>query len=108
MGSCVMTNRKKGDTLTPEQKEFNKVKRFVQKRFPGAHTIRHYDGSFKVVDEVGLSVVSPDLYMPPAKTIREAWNMAKYVHWFQNMMRKNNNAFDESKIYTDKNDRSKW
>ena len=102
-----MTNRKKGN-LTPEQKEFNKVKRFVQKRFPGAHTIIHTDGSFKVVDEDGLSVVSPDLYMPPAKSIREAWNMAKYVHWFQNMMRKNNNAFDESKIYTDKNDRSKW
>ena len=108
MGSCVMTNRKKGNTLTPEQREFNKVKRFVQKRFPGAHTIIHSDGSFKVVDEDGLSVVSPDLYMPPAKTVRAAWMQAKYVHWFQNMMRKSNNAFDETKVYTNKSDRSDW
>tara|TARA_R110000822_G_scaffold84443_2_gene198258 strand:- start:456 stop:776 length:321 start_codon:yes stop_codon:yes gene_type:complete len=106
MGSCVMTSKKKGN-LSPEQREFNKVKRFVQKRFPGAHTVLH-NGSFKVVDEDGLSVVSPELYMPPAKTIREAWNMAKYVHWFQNMMRKSNNAFDETKTYTDKNSRENW
>ena len=82
--------------LTPEAREFAKVKRFIQKRFPG-------------VDGTGRSIVDPELLLPPAHTVREAWRQAKYTNWFSNMIRKSANAFDESKVYTSKRgDRSTW
>jgi hypothetical protein len=80
-------------------KEFQKVKRFVQKRFPGASTVVNSDGFFSVVDSTGRAVVSEALYIPPAKTVREAWLQAKYCHWYSNMIRKSNNAFSDEKIY---------
>ena len=86
-------------TITPEQKEFQKVKRFVVKRFPGAHTIMRTNGSFAVVDGNGYSIVSSELMLPPASTVREAWTQAKYAAWFTNMIRKSNAAFSDEKIY---------
>lgn len=96
--------------LPLEQREFLKVKRFIQKRFPGAYTIQRTDGSYAVVDGNGISIVDPELMLPPAKTVRKAWEYAKYTNWFSNMIRKSNNAFDDSKIYDkmSKKDRSNW
>ncbi len=85
--------------ITPEQREFLKVKRFIQKRFPGARTIMRPDGSFGVVDQHGISIVDLELMLPPTKTVREAWNQAKYAAWFTNMIRKSNAAFSDEKIY---------
>jgi hypothetical protein len=93
-GGCVMRKNK----MTPEQKEFQKVKRFIQKRFPGAYTIMRPDGAFKVVDGNGRSIVDPELMLPKTYTVRKAWEQAKYVNWFQNMIRKSNNAFSDEKI----------
>ncbi len=64
---------------TLQRKEFEKVKRFVQKRFPGAHTIMRTNGSYAVVDGNGYSIVSSELMLPPALTVREAWTQAKYA-----------------------------
>lgn len=92
----------KKPVLTQEQKEFAKIKRFIEKRFPGARTVgRVIDGKlyFQVVDGNGISVVDPELRIPFAKSVRDAWNTAKYGAWFQNMIRKSNNAFSDEKIY---------
>ena len=96
--------------VTPEQREFQKVKRFIQKRFPGAYTTQRTDGSYTVVDGNGKSIVDPELMLPPALTVRKAWEYAKYTNWFTNMIRKSNNAFDDSKFYDkmSKKDRSNW
>ncbi len=103
----------KGKTpMTLEAREFAKVKRFIQKRYPGAYTIRRADNSYAVVDHKGRSVVDPELLLPPAPTVREAWNQAKYTNWFQNMIRKSNAAFSDDKFYSKKGrkgkDRSEW
>jgi hypothetical protein len=90
---------KKKVVLSPEQKEFAKMKRFIEKRFPGAHTIKNSSGYYVVVDGDGYNVVDPELMLPPARTVREAWKQAKYGHWFSNMIRKSNNAFSDEKIY---------
>ena len=87
--------------LSAEQKEFAKVKRFIQKRFPGAMTQAKYkDGKkvFQVVDGEGYIVIDPELYLPPATTVRQAWYDAKYCAWFTNMIRKSNNAFNDEKM----------
>jgi len=84
------------------KREFAKLKRFIQKRHPGAYTIERLDKSYAVVDGNGISIVDPELLLPPARTVRKAWEYAKYTNWFSNMIRKSNNAFDESKVYTDK------
>lgn len=88
--------------LSPEQHEFQKLKRFVDKRFPGARTeafesagVRYY----RVVDGRGYSIVDPELMLRPATTVRQAWIDAKYASWFTNMIRKSNNAFSDEKIY---------
>ena len=48
--------------LSAEQKEFAKVKRFIQKRFPGAHTVarQEKDGKirYQVVDGEGFAASS--------------------------------------------------
>jgi hypothetical protein len=97
-----MKTKSKKIQLTPEQKEFAKVKRFIEKRFPGAHTVARMisgDLKFQVVDANGISVVDPELRIPLSNTVRGAWNTAKYGAWFQNMIRKSNNAFSDEKIY---------
>jgi hypothetical protein len=86
---------------TPEQREFLKVKRYVDKRFPGAHTTaKPYNGKlhYKVLDGYGRSIVSEELMLPPALTVRKAWEQAKYAAWFTNMIRKSNNAFSDEKM----------
>lgn len=88
--------------MTPEEKEFAKVKRFIEKRFPGARTVaRIINGEtlFQVVDGDGIAIVDPELMIPYDRTVRGAWNTAKYGAWFQNMIRKSNNAFSDEKIF---------
>lgn len=88
--------------LSKEQKEYEKLKRFVVKKFPGAHTIARSTQSglrFQVVDGNGFSVIDPELRIPLAKSVRQAWEYAKYGAWFGNMIRKSNAAFSDEKIY---------
>jgi hypothetical protein len=81
-----------------QKKDFAKTKRYITKRFPGAHTIQRPDGSFKVVDGRGISVVDQELMIPPTKTVLDAWEAAKYSAWFSNMINKSNRAFSDDKI----------
>lgn len=107
MTICLMINKRlvlmskamNNKTINPQQKEFLKVKRFVQKRFPGATTILRPDGSYGVVDQYGVSVIDLELMLPPTHTIRQAWYQAKYAAWFTNMIQKSNAAFCDEKIY---------
>jgi hypothetical protein len=84
--------------ITSKQKEFAKVKRFVQKRAPGARTILHAD-AYTVVDGSGKAIVQQELMLPNATSVKMAWEQARYSLWFSNMMRKNNNAFSDEKIF---------
>lgn len=93
---------KKVNNISPTQKEFNKVKRFICKRFPGARTEAFMYNSqmcYRVVDGDGINVVDSELMLPPCTTVLQAWLTAKYAVWFTNMVRKSNNAFTEEKIY---------
>ena len=77
------------------------MKRFVDKRFPGAHTIAKQVGDkmhYVILDGTGHAIVDPDLMLPPALTVRKAWEQAKYAAWFTNMIRKSNNAFSDEKM----------
>jgi hypothetical protein len=93
---------KKKVQLTPKQKEFAKVKRFVEKRFPGAHTLAKpavKGHKYVVVDGGGFAIVNGELMIPFASSVRKAWEDAKYSIWFTNMIRKSNAAFNEEKIF---------
>lgn len=88
--------------LTLKQKQFAKLKRFVVKRAPGAHVEARQVGSqywYSIIDGDGNPVVDPDLLIPPATTVRQAWEQAKYCTWFSNMICKSNAAFCEEKIF---------
>ena len=96
-----MAVKKQKVVLTAEQKEFQKLQRHINKRFPGAHTEARVVGEatyYQVVDGLGYTVVDPELLIPPATTVRQAWVNAKYCAWFSNMIRKSNAAFNEEKI----------
>lgn len=88
--------------------EFAKLKKYVLKRIPGARcsvreAILEEGGTahklYSIVDQQGNSVVDPELLIPPALSVREAWEQAKYCSWFSNMIRKSNAAFCEEKIF---------
>lgn len=87
------------EQLTPEQREFQRIKRFVIKRFPGAHTMQKEEGTYVIVDGDGFEVRSQELMLPYATSVREAWNQAKFGNWWDNMIRKSTNAFSDEKIY---------
>ena len=87
-------------------KQFLKIKRSVLRRFPNATVKCIYTSGtvpeikhFAVCDSNGHSVVDPELLIPPATTVRKAWENAQYCGWFSNMIRKSNAAFCEEKIY---------
>lgn len=93
---------KKKVQLTPKQKEFAKVKRFVEKRFPGAHTVARTTANgmrYQVVNQNGYAIINEELMIPLASSVRQAWEYAKYSAWFTNMIRKSNAAFNEEKIF---------
>ena len=97
-----MATKKQKVVLTAEQKEFQKLKRYINKRFPGARTeARVIDNNtyYQVVDGEGYAVVDPELLIPPSDTVKQAWMNAKYCAWFSNMIRKSNAAFNDEKIY---------
>lgn len=78
------------------------MKRYVDKRFPGAHTMAKQVGSkmhYTVLDGNGRVIVDQELMLPPALSVRKAWEQAKYAAWFTNMIRKSNNAFSDEKMY---------
>lgn len=88
--------------MTPEQKEFAKLKRFVDKRAPGAHVQARQVGDriwYALIDGENQPIVDPELMIPPATSVREAWEQAKYCTWFSNMIRKSNAAFCDDKIF---------
>ena len=88
--------------LTPKRKEFAKVKRFVERRFPGAHTVARTTNDevkYQVVSGGGYAITNEELMIPLATSVRQAWEYAKYSAWFTNMIKKSNAAFNEEKIY---------
>jgi len=88
--------------LTPKQKEFAKVKRFVERRFPGAHTVARTMNDkikYQVVSGGGYAITNEELMIPLATSVRQAWEYAKYSAWFTNMIKKSNAAFSDEKIY---------
>ena len=85
-----------------QDKEFLKMKRYVNKKVPGAHTVvKEKNGQkiYQVLDGDGFAVISEELFLPPALTVRKAWEQAKYAAWFSNMIRKSNAAFSDEKMY---------
>ena len=86
--------------------ELDKAQRAVRRRFPNAAVQCVYvdpedfnTKHFAVCDQDGVSVVDPELLIPPATTIRSAWINASYCGWFSNMIRKSNAAFSDEKIF---------
>lgn len=79
-------------------KEFAKIKKFVVRKRPGARTVMK-NGTFVVMDGEGKAVVDQQLLLPPATTVRKAWEYAKYSLWFSNMIAKSNAAFSEEKMF---------
>ena len=80
---------------------FQTVKKFVLKHYPNSTTVGRYDNGcvfYTVVNARGKSVVNPSLLIPPATSVRKAWENAKYSIWFMNKLNKTR-ATDESKIY---------
>ena len=81
-----------------QKQSFKRVKRYISKRYPGAHTAMMNDGSFKVLDGEGISVINEELMLPPTHTVLDAWDAAKYSIWFSNMIARSNRAFSDDKI----------
>lgn len=97
-----MRQKKEKVILTPEQKELLKIKKAVCKRFPDASVRGKLIGEkmhYQIVDASGCGVIDPELMIPPATTVRQAWNNAKYALWFDNMIQKSNAAFNEEKLF---------
>jgi len=85
--------------LTDKQKEFQKVKRYIVKRVPGAHTFVDGNGTIQVVDANREPIIPRELMLPPAGSVREAWEQTKYAMWYSNMINKSNAAFSEEKMF---------
>lgn len=74
-------------------------RRKVLKMFPGSRVMKvgeHYE----IVNANGYPVrPNPELNLPKAESVRQAWMIAAYGLWFDNMIQKSNAAFSEEKIW---------
>jgi len=70
------------------QKEFQKIKKRVLKKYPKATTQGTADGRFYLTDGYG-GVIGEDYMLPPSKTVWDAWEVAlQYgIKLHQNLMR---------------------
>lgn len=81
------------------EKEYLANKKKVLKKYPGAKIMKVGD-FFEIVTETGYAVrPDPELHLPRARNVREAWLIASYGLWFDNMIKKSNAAFTEEKIW---------
>jgi hypothetical protein len=94
-----MTNntRERINKLT-KQKTFEKAKKLVSKRYPGAH-IRLVNGLYEVCNKNGFPIRTADLYMPENYTARDAWERLAHSLWFGKMVVKSFNAFNDDKLF---------
>lgn len=84
--------------LTAE-KEYLANKKKVLKMFPGSRVMKVGE-HFEIVNANGYAVrPNPELNLPKAKSVRQAWMIAAYGLWFDNMIQKSNAAFSEEKIW---------
>lgn len=91
----------KTPTIDPALRAFTLVKKYVLKHRPNAKTIAKIDGPslvYTVVDSRGKTIIDPQLFLPPARTVKKAWENAKYSIWFLNKLQKTR-IQDEQKIY---------
>ena len=81
------------------QKEFQKIKKRVLKRFPNATTRGTLDGKFYISDGYG-GVVGEDYMLPPAKCVWDAWEFAlQYgIKLHQNLQRTHPLRFSGDKV----------
>jgi len=87
--------------VTKKVDGFQAIKKFVLKHYPESTTVGRYDNGqvfYQVVSKRGKSVVNPTLLIPPATSVRKAWENAKYSIWFMNKLNKTR-IQDEQKIY---------
>ena len=94
-----MNKRLHGLPVEKRQKEFQKIKKRVLKRFPNAKTQANSDGRFYLTDGYG-GVVGEDYMLPPAKTVWDAWEHALLygVKLHQNLQRTHPNRMSGDKV----------
>jgi len=75
-------------TVETRQKEFQKIKKKVLKKYPYASTQANIDGTFYLSDGYG-GVIGEDYMLPPTKSVWDAWEHAlRYgIQLHQNLMR---------------------
>lgn len=82
-------------------RDFGTVKKKVIKRYPNAKTM--YDDnekSYHIVDKYSNRILTEEYYMPPATTVRKAWEQIERILFVENMMEKSFNAFSDEKMNT--------
>ena len=81
------------------QKEFQKIKKKVLKRYPNASTRANIDGKFYITDGYG-GVVGEDYMLPPATRVWDAWeNALQYgIKLHQNLLRTHPNKMSSDKV----------
>ena len=81
------------------QKEFQKIKKRVLKKYPNAATRGTTDGKFYISDGYG-GVVGEDYMLPPAKCVWDAWEYAlQYgIKLHQNLQRTHPNRMSGDKV----------
>lgn len=93
--------RKTADKLNAlnANKEYQANKKKVLKAFPGSRIMKVGE-HFEIVNANGYPIrPNPELNLPKAKSVRQAWLIAAYGLWFDNMIQKSNAAFSEEKIF---------
>ena len=81
------------------EKEYLANRKKVLKKFPGSRVMKVGE-HFEIVNANGYAIrPNPELNLPKAKSVRQAWLIASYGLWFDNMIQKSNAAFSEEKIW---------
>lgn len=83
------------------KEDFSKIKKRVQKKYPGAHTMFDSESkSYHIVDNQGNRILTEEYYLPPATSVRKAWEYIDHITFFEKAIVKSFNAFSDEKLNT--------
>jgi hypothetical protein len=91
----MMTTQQRVDKLT-RAKSLKRLKNKVLKVYPDAYCRKN--GQIYEICTKGIAIKDPELMLPNALGVYDAWERAAYCLWFKGMIVKSFNAFSDEKM----------
>lgn len=90
--------RNKISNIEEVRVRFRKIKKIVQKQYPGASTKIDAFGKYYVTNNRGFRILEDTLLYPAQDNVYDAWYIVSVASKFEKIIEANNRRFSDEKI----------